>query len=145
MTMYRIINNKWLGDQVPDEENTIITDAELQELAEGWGKTVEDLDLDDLEIVKMYISYEYTSCKEIYGSLEEAIKEALEGESDGEYIYVNHYVDDDGRNGWLAYIADDGDMDGTRYISIKEYTEDGGRVTGYWDPEWDQKAEITIA
>lgn len=52
MKKYRIVQNldSWLGNQIPDEGNTIITEKELLDLARSWGKEVDDL-LEDLEDV----------------------------------------------------------------------------------------------
>ena len=92
---------------------------------------------------KMYINYIFNTCTEIFETKEEAVANALKENHDGDYIYLNHYVDKEhGLDGWHSYIAPDGDMDGTRYISKAEY-DDGG-WTGYWDDEWDAEEEITV-
>ena len=53
MKKYRIIKNfdNWFNVDVPNNENTIITEKELEELARGWETTVEDLmkDLEEIE------------------------------------------------------------------------------------------------
>ena len=53
MRKYRIVKNldSWLGNQIPDEENTIITEKELWDLARSWDKDVDTL-MEDLEIAE---------------------------------------------------------------------------------------------
>lgn len=50
MKTYRIINNldSWIGNQIPNDENTVITEEELQNLSVSWGKDIEEL-MEDLE------------------------------------------------------------------------------------------------
>lgn len=50
MKTYRIINNidNWIGNQIPDDENTVITEEELKNLSVSWGKDIADL-MEDLE------------------------------------------------------------------------------------------------
>ena len=50
MKQYRIVNNieNWLGVEYPTEENTIVTEEEVQELSKAWEKPIEEL-MDDLE------------------------------------------------------------------------------------------------
>ena len=53
MKKYRIVKNydSWFCVDVPNEENTIITEEELQELSKEWEKPIEEL-MDDLEETK---------------------------------------------------------------------------------------------
>lgn len=88
---------------------------------------------------KMYINYIFNTCTEVFATAEEAVKRALEENQEGEYVYLNHYVDEEkGLDAWEAFIAD-GDMGGTRYVEKEDW--DG---LGYWEDGWDNKAEITV-
>lgn len=53
MKKYRIVKNydSWFCVDVPNEENTIITEEELQELSKEWEKPIEEL-MDDLEEIE---------------------------------------------------------------------------------------------
>ena len=50
MKQYRIVKNieNWLGIEKPTDENTIVTEEEVQELSKEWEKPIEEL-MDDLE------------------------------------------------------------------------------------------------
>lgn len=89
---------------------------------------------------KLYINYIFNTCTEVFPTAEAAVQNALKNETNGEYIYLNHYTDSDsGIDAWEAYIADDGDMDGTRYIE-----KDNWNGLGDWEDEWNTEKEITI-
>ena len=53
MKKYRIVKNieGWLGVERPTEENTIVTEEEVQELSKEWEKPIEEL-MDDLEEIE---------------------------------------------------------------------------------------------
>ena len=87
----------------------------------------------------MYINYGFNTQKEIYETAEKAVEKALKNEN-GEYIYLNHYVDSDSNlQGWEAYLADSGDWDGVCYAEINDWN---GLI--YWEEEWDIEAEIEM-
>ena len=52
MKKYRIVRNydSWFNVDVPNDENTIITEEELRELSKVWEKPIEEL-MEDLEEV----------------------------------------------------------------------------------------------
>lgn len=53
MKQYRIVKNydEWFNVDVPNEENTIVTEEEVQELSKEWEKPIEEL-MDDLEEIE---------------------------------------------------------------------------------------------
>ena len=53
MKKYKIIKNfdAWLACDVPNEENTIITEEELHDLSISWEKPIKEL-MNDLEVIE---------------------------------------------------------------------------------------------
>lgn len=143
MKQYRIVKNieGWLGVEHPTEENTIITEDELQELSKVWEKPIEEL-MDDLEEV-MTINEETKIAIDHSGktyNAEELVFHTGEVvEFDGDrYILVRQATPDD-------YLAEKGEYSYTApAIKIGDRVDEDGwcnRYTIVWAEDEGYNAE----
>ena len=130
MKKYRIVKNIecWLGVEHPTEENTIVTEEEVQELSKAWEKPIEEL-MDDLEEVTMNKINENTIVKMYDTHKDVAVKDAMHIQYEGEtYILLNQatieywYTDSNGKE-VDRYVASAIRMGDPIETNICTYTE----------------------